>query len=59
MQIGERAAALADGCANGFDDHGFRGHGGLVLSSVTRAARASRPTRHAELVRVLVLLAVC
>ncbi|GAA5000219.1 hypothetical protein GCM10023335_14090 [Streptomyces siamensis] len=59
MQIGERATALADGGAYSFDDHGFGGHWGWVLSSVTRAARASRPTRHAELVRVLVLCAVC
>ncbi|GGM85614.1 hypothetical protein GCM10011578_000540 [Streptomyces fuscichromogenes] len=60
MQVGERATAPADGGAYGFDDHGFRGHGGSVLSSVTRAAQGRPgPARHAELERVLVLCAVC
>ncbi len=59
VQVGERAAAPADRGAYGFDDHGFRGHGGCVLSSVDPRGAGVPATRHAELVRVLVLCAVC
>ncbi|BAU82890.1 lysophospholipase [Streptomyces laurentii] len=57
MEVGERAVALADGGAYGFDDDGFRGHE-LVLSSPgtgvpgTPPVDGSRGTARTGLVRV-------